>query len=117
VDFAEDLHNDIGIWRAYERYTVQFFGTPLPITPLIRGLERRGEHLTEDEQLALQGFFCAEGVSPQFVRRALAEYGDESVRATFLLKGDLPDYWLDYLLRSHKGQFYRKRYPTLKVAG
>ncbi len=26
-----------------------------------------------------------------------------------------PGYWLDYLLRSHKGQFYRKRYPSLSV--
>ena len=33
----------------------------------------------------------------------------------FLLKGDLPSYWLDYLLRSRKGHFYRKRYPTLAV--
>jgi hypothetical protein len=27
----------------------------------------------------------------------------------------LPGYWLDYLFRSRKGQFYRKRYPTLSV--
>jgi hypothetical protein len=32
VEFAEDLHNDIGIWKAYERYNVEFFGTPLPMT-------------------------------------------------------------------------------------
>jgi hypothetical protein len=31
VEFAEDLHNDIGIWRAYEKYNIEFFGTPLPI--------------------------------------------------------------------------------------
>ena len=24
-------------------------------------------------------------------------------------------YWLDYLLRRHKGHFYRKRYPPLSV--
>jgi hypothetical protein len=45
----------------------------------------------------------------------LAEYGDESVKAALLLKGNLPGYWLDYLFRSHKGQFYRKRYPCLSV--
>ena len=28
VDFAEDLHNGIGTWEAYERYNVEFFGTP-----------------------------------------------------------------------------------------
>jgi hypothetical protein len=80
-------------------------------------LKRRGTKLSEVEQLAIQGFFRAEGVSPQFVRRVLTEYGDESVRTVFFLRGDLPDYWLDYLLRSHKGTFYRKRYPHLAVIG
>ena len=31
VEFAEDIHNDIGIWNSLEHYNVQFFGTPLPI--------------------------------------------------------------------------------------
>jgi hypothetical protein len=30
--FAEDLHNDIGIWRAYENYNLEWFGVSLPIT-------------------------------------------------------------------------------------
>ncbi|MCY2990626.1 MAG: DUF3843 family protein, partial [Planctomycetota bacterium] len=32
VDFAEDLHNNAGIWAAYERYNGEFFGTALPLT-------------------------------------------------------------------------------------
>ena len=32
VDFAEDIHNNIGIWAAYERYNTEFFGTALPLT-------------------------------------------------------------------------------------
>ena len=32
VDFAVDVHNDIGIWAAYERYNQNWFGLPLPIT-------------------------------------------------------------------------------------
>lgn len=36
VDFAEDLHNDIGLWAAYERYNVEFYGTPLPLTSVSR---------------------------------------------------------------------------------
>jgi hypothetical protein len=43
------------------------------------------------------------------------QYGDESVRTAFLLRGGLPGYWLDYLFRSRKGNFCRKRYPTLSV--
>lgn len=31
VEFAEDIHNDIGIWRSYENYNRQFFNTPLPL--------------------------------------------------------------------------------------
>ncbi len=32
VEFAEDIHNDIGIWRSYEQYNQEFFGAPLPLT-------------------------------------------------------------------------------------
>lgn len=32
IDFAVDIHNEIGIWTAYERYNIEFFGTPLPLT-------------------------------------------------------------------------------------
>lgn len=32
VDFAVDIHNDIGIFAAYERYNTAFFGSPLPLT-------------------------------------------------------------------------------------
>lgn len=54
-------------------------------------------------------------VSPRFVKRVLEEQGGVSVKAAFLLRGDLPGWWLDYLLRSRKGHFYQKRYPTLAV--
>ncbi len=84
-------------------------------TSLISGLKKRGEGLTEDEECSIRGFFDSRATSPRFVRRVLGEYGDESVRAAFLLRGDLPEYWLDYLLRSRKGHYYRKRYPALAV--
>lgn len=32
TEFGEDLHNQIGIWDAYESYNRQFWETPLPIT-------------------------------------------------------------------------------------
>ncbi len=31
VEFMEDIHNDIGIWRSLEQYHLEFFGTPLPL--------------------------------------------------------------------------------------
>jgi hypothetical protein len=33
VEFAEDLHCGIGIWRSLEQYHREFFGTPLPLIP------------------------------------------------------------------------------------
>ncbi len=84
-------------------------------TSVVTGLKRKGEGLTEDEEYCLRGFFEADAISPRFVRRVLDEHGSESVKAAFLLRDDQPGYWLDYLLRSHKGQFYRKRYPFVSV--
>jgi len=86
-------------------------------TSLTAGLGRKGEALTEEEECAIRGFFHATAISPKFVKRVLEEYGDESVRTAFMLRGDPPSYWLDYLLRSHKGHFYRKRYPSLSAVG
>jgi len=84
-------------------------------TSLITGLKKKGNGLTKDEEDVIRGFFKADSVSPRFVRRVLEEFGDESVKAVFLLKGDLQGYWLEYLLRAHKGSYYRKRYPSFSV--
>lgn len=36
VEFAEDLLNDIGIWKSLESYNQQYFDTPLPFSLLLR---------------------------------------------------------------------------------
>jgi hypothetical protein len=82
---------------------------------LVTGLKCKGNTLTDEQENTIRGFFDADTVSPRFVKRVLDEHEDESVKTTFLLRGDLPSYWLDYLLRRHKGHFYRKRYPSLSV--
>lgn len=84
-------------------------------TTLVAGLRKKGEGLTENEEAALRGFVESSAISPRFVKRVLEEYGDESVRAAFVLRGDPPSYWLDWLLRSRKGHYCRKRYPCLSV--
>ncbi len=33
VGLAEDLHNEIGIWDAYEHYNLEFFGVRVPFSP------------------------------------------------------------------------------------
>lgn len=110
VDFAEDLLEEkdgLGVFLNPDEGKEIMSG----FTPLLAGLRKKGEGLTEEEEEVIRGFFDSEAISPKFVRRVLAEHVDESVKAAFLLKGDLPGYWLDYLLRSRKGHFYRKRYP------
>jgi hypothetical protein len=84
-------------------------------TTLVAGLRKRGEGLTGDEEATIRGFVESGSSSPRFVRRVLEEFGSDSVRVAFVLKGDLPAYWLDYLLRSCKGHYYRKRFPALSV--
>ena len=51
VEFAEDIHNDIGIWKSLERYNTEYFGTPLPFVDINQDSEqnsideRRIQHL------------------------------------------------------------------------
>jgi hypothetical protein len=82
---------------------------------LISGLQREGEALTEDEEEVIRGFVYSTAISPRFVKRVVGEFGGESVKRAFRLQSGLPSYWLDYLLRSYKGCFFRKRYPTVAV--
>lgn len=83
--------------------------------PLIAGMKRRGNNLTEDQQDAIQQFVTIDGISPAFVKRIIDEYGTESVKAVFRMSDNPPEYWLEYLLRRYKGSYYRKRYPSVSV--
>jgi hypothetical protein len=40
VDCAEDIHSGTGIWTAYERYNVEFFGAALPLTSDVRAVQK-----------------------------------------------------------------------------
>lgn len=83
--------------------------------PLVEGLKRRGEGLSEEQEDAILQFITLDGISPAFVRRMLDEHGAASVKTVFRIPDDVPDYWLEYLLRRHKGKFYRNRYPAVSV--
>ena len=66
---------------------------------------------------AIEGLIESDAVSPAFVHRVLTEYAGDSVKCAYRLPRDTPEYWLEYLLRSRKGHFYRKRYPSMSVVG
>lgn len=55
----------------------------------------------------------ASAISPGFIYRALKEYaGEESIKHAICWETDAP-YWLDYLLRCRKGEYYRRRFPLI----
>ena len=39
LDFARDIHSGLGIWKAYEAYNIDLFGTPLPL--MLNGTDMR----------------------------------------------------------------------------
>lgn len=84
-------------------------------TTLVSALTQTDGDFSEDQVFAIRGFLTGSVMSPTFVKRVLSEYGDQAVRRVFVLKGELQQYWLDYLLRRFKGKFFRNRYPGLAL--
>ncbi len=88
----------------------------LPQFDAIRaGLRKRGGNLSPIELDAICNWIMSESTSPGFVARLTAEYGDESIKAAFLLPKDAGEHALEYLLRRYKGRYYRPRYPAVAV--
>ncbi len=111
VDFAVDEHADVGLWQAYERFNADTFGDPLPLTggaPSGPFCPERLRHLLWKTYSIIYDGRVIDPAHGDI--RAMAERG-----SAFLQKKFECPYWLDYLLRSYKGHYYRKRYPTLTV--
>ena len=85
--------------------------------PVRSGMEKRGVDLTPAEAGAIEGFLRSDAIGPGFVRRLVEEYGDGSILAAFQLDRPRRDYALEYLLRRHKGPFYRPRQPSVILVG
>jgi hypothetical protein len=81
--------------------------------PVASGFKKQGVGLTEDEENGIRSFFFSRLISPQFVRKLIERYGDESIASAFLIPGYQDNSYIDYLLRRYKGHFYRKRYPRI----
>jgi len=45
----------------------------------------------------------------------VTEHGAESLAEAFLMRTTPAELSLEFLLRRHKGQYYKKRYPTLSL--
>ena len=82
---------------------------------VLGGLRKKGAGLTEDESDALRHTVTDPAVSPAFVQRLVAEHGRESIAQAFLLRDQPPELALDFLLRCHKGEHFRRRYPAISL--
>jgi hypothetical protein len=87
----------------------------LRFNQVLAGLRKKGAGLTDDEIDSLQHLLTDAAISPAFVRRLAADHGTESLTESFLMRNAPSGLALEFLLRRHKGQFYRKRYPTLSL--
>lgn len=82
---------------------------------VLSGLRKRGSGLNEDELSAVNNLLTNTSVSPDFVRRLAMEHGAESIAAAFLIEDSPPELVLEFLLRRHKGQYFRTRYESPSV--
>lgn len=83
---------------------------------VLAALRKRGAELAGDEADALRGLLVGPDVSPGFVRALADEFGAGSFLRACAIADPAPPYALGYLLRRHKGQYDRPRYPTLTIA-
>jgi hypothetical protein len=87
----------------------------LDFNQVLSGLRKKGTGLTNEEMEALRFTLMDAAISPAFVRRLASEYGAESFAGAFLIRNAPVELALEFLLRRHKGHFYRKRYPSLSL--
>lgn len=89
----------------------------LHFNQVVSGLRKKGAALTDEEADALRHLVTDAAISPAFVRRLVGEHGAESIAETFMTRHTPPELALEFLLRRHKGHFFRKRYPSLSLVG
>lgn len=79
------------------------------------GLKKNGKTCTSDEEETIRDWIASASICPNFIHRALKEYGgEESIKYAFRWDTDEPC-WLDYLLRCRKGMYYRRRFPSVSL--
>lgn len=77
------------------------------------GLAKRGAGMSAEEADAVRGLIRAPEISPEFVRRLTADSGPASIGEAFGIHDYPLETMLEFLLRRHKGKYYRRRYPNL----
>lgn len=83
---------------------------------LVAALEKNNGALTEEERGALREFVQSTAISPAFVHRVLQDMPAGAIKAEFGMSEDAPGYWLEWLFRCWKGEYYRIHYPLVSMA-
>jgi hypothetical protein len=109
----EFLDHDQGIGAFYNPEEGEEF--MLGFNHVLSGLRKQGAGLSDLERDALRHFVTDQCISPAFVHRLIRDHGVASLLETFHLRDLPPDGALTFLLRCHKGRFYRNRYPSLSL--
>jgi hypothetical protein len=69
--------------------------------------------MSDHDRERVASFVVSENTSPDFVRHMVERHGAEAIRDSFVLGSNPPDYWLEYLLRRFKGDYFKKQYPSI----
>jgi len=77
-----------------------------------KALEKQGQNLTDEDIDYMHALIEDNSLSPSFVRKIMAKYGNRSVMKAYHVD---TEECLDFLLRKYKGAFYQERYPSLTV--
>jgi len=114
LSFPRDLiENENGVGVYYNQDEGQEVMTGF--NDIVSGFQKQGSNLSEAEEASIRSFICSDSVSAKFVRRLVQEYGYESIESAFLIRGRHENYHLEYLLRRHKGVYYRNRYARIAL--
>lgn len=77
-----------------------------------KALEKQGQNLTDEDIDYMHALIEDNSLSPDFVRKIMAKYGNRSVMKAYHVD---TEECLDFLMRKYKGAFYQERYPSLTV--
>ncbi|MDO9153559.1 MAG: DUF3843 family protein [Paludibacter sp.] len=80
---------------------------------ITNGFRKKGVNLTKNEKSAIQQFIFSSAISPNFVLRMIADYGEKSIASAFVINNDVN--CTSFLLHKYKGHFYKNRYPEISL--
>lgn len=79
------------------------------------GFQKKGNNLTEAEAEVIRQFIFSDDISLNFVAHMVEQYGHASINQAFLLEDLADESAVHYLLRRHKGHFFRQRFPAVSI--